>query len=112
MIVVQLIRSGLRLCFTGFFQSSIERSFYFSCEKQYARSDYLPVLFRSDGSLLTGRRFGLFPSDDLYMPRVCESLQMSEGDLSTDADISCGETVAGLWTRLENGNRFPTDRAI
>ncbi len=54
-IVVRLIRSGLRLCFTGFFQSSIERSFYLSCEKQHARFDYLQALDRSSGSLLTGR---------------------------------------------------------
>lgn len=112
MIVVHLIRSGLRLCFSGFFQSSIEKSCYFSCEKQYGRFDYLPVLFRSNGSLLTGRRFGLFPSDDLYMTRVCESLQMLKGDLSTDADLSCGETVAGLWTSQECRNRFPTQIAL
>ncbi len=103
-IVVRLFRSGLRLCFTGFLQSSIERSFYFSCEKQYARSDYLPVLFRSNGSLLTGRRVGLFPSDDLYMTRVCESLQIASRHLSTDVDLSCGKTVLGLWTSPEPRN--------
>jgi hypothetical protein len=108
MIVVHLIRSGLRLCFSGFFQSSIERLSYFSCEKHYDRLDYLPVFSRLNGSLLTGRRFGLFPSDDLYMTRVCESLQMVEGDLSTDTDFSCGKALAVLWTTFSAGQNIET----
>jgi hypothetical protein len=106
MIVVHLIRFGLRLCFSGFFQSSIERSSYFSCEKHYVRLDYLSALDRPNGSSLTCRWLDQTPSDELYMTRVCESLQMVEGDLSTDADLSCGKALAVLWTTQENKIAF------
>tara|TARA_R110000772_G_scaffold57351_10_gene129948 strand:- start:2018 stop:3046 length:1029 start_codon:yes stop_codon:yes gene_type:complete len=55
---------------------------------------------------------GLNPSDDSYMPWFCESLQIETGDLSTDADLSCGKTVAGMWTTRKNRNRYPVRMAL
>lgn len=101
MVFVRLIRSGLRLPFSDFLRSSIERSFSFSCEKQTGRLDHLPVPGLSCGSLLTGRWFVRLPSDDLCMTPDIESLQVENGKLSTGYIVIGGKLLPKRWISAE-----------
>jgi hypothetical protein len=108
MILVRLIRSGLRLCFSGFLRSSIQRSISFSCEKQTSRLDHLPCLGLSCGSLLTGRWFVRFPSDDPYMTLYSESHLVEKPKLSTGGPLSGGKLLL-IWWIIKN---FGFDRDL
>lgn len=99
MIFVRPIWSSLRLSCSNVLQSSIERSSSFSCEKQIVRLDPRSVLSRSDGSLLTGRRFVSFPSDDSYMRPHPESHQGENINLSTGHPLSGGKHLSIWWIK-------------
>lgn len=99
MIFVHPIWSSLRLSCSNVLQSSIERSSSFSCEKQIVRLDPRSVLSRSDGSLLTGRRFVSFPSDGSYMRPHPESHQGENINLSTGHPLSGGKHLSIWWIK-------------
>ncbi|VWX56324.1 hypothetical protein SPHINGOR109_10292 [Sphingorhabdus sp. 109] len=102
MILVRLIRSGLRLPFSDCLRSSTERSFSSSCEKQTARLDHLPVSGLSCGSLLTDRWFVRLPSDDLYMTLQAESHLEHNHKLSTAQAFSGGKLLPEWWIKVES----------
>lgn len=97
MIFVRLIRSGLRLPVSGFLRSSIQRPISLSGEKQINRLDHLPGPGLSCGSLLTGRWFVRFPSDNLYMTLQPESLLAENSKLSTGSPVSGGQLLRMRW---------------
>jgi hypothetical protein len=97
MVVVRLIRSGLRLRFSDVLRSSIQRSISFSCEKQTGRLDHLPGSGLCCGSLLTGRWFVRLPSDELDMTLYSESLQVGKRKLSTGSPLSGGKLLLIWW---------------
>ena len=69
----------------------------FSCEKQMARSDHLPVSGLSCGSSLTGRWFVRLPSDGPYMTLNPESDLMENDKLSTGRIVNSGKLLPMRW---------------